>query len=69
MFDEMGKKTRIQGYYTVKEAAKRLGVSTMTLRRWDKAGKLEIRRHPMNNYRIFTKEDIEQIKKLIEGGE
>jgi len=54
---------------TVKEAAKYLKVDPMTLRRWDNKGKLKTRRHPMNNYRIYSREDVENIKKLIEGGE
>jgi len=63
------KKTRIQGYMTVKEAAKYLGVNPETLRRWDNKGKLKTRRHPMNNFRIYSKADIERIKKKISGGE
>lgn len=54
---------------TVKEAARYLRVNPMTLRRWEKVGKIEVRRHPMNNYRIYTKEEVERIKKLIEGGD
>ncbi|MFH1892359.1 MAG: helix-turn-helix domain-containing protein [Candidatus Zixiibacteriota bacterium] len=62
------KKTRIQGFMTVKEAAAYLGVNPITLKRWEKKGKLTARRHPMNNYRIFTKEEIENIKTMIEEG-
>ncbi|HDS01935.1 MAG TPA: MerR family transcriptional regulator [candidate division Zixibacteria bacterium] len=54
---------------TVKEAAKYLGVNPETLRRWDNKGKLKTRRHPMNNFRIYSKADIERIKKKISGGE
>ena len=61
----MKKKTRIQGYITVKEAARLLKISPMTLRRWDRLGKLEVRRHPMNNYRIYTREDIDYIRRDI----
>jgi excisionase family DNA binding protein len=58
---------RIQGFMTVKEAADYLGVKPITLRRWDKKGKLKTRRHPMNNYRIYTRKEVEKIKKMIEG--
>ena len=37
---------------TIKAAAEVLGVSEQTLRRWDKAGKLRAKRHPMNGYRL-----------------
>ena len=52
-------------YITIKEAAEILGVSRMTLRRWDKKGKLKASRHPFNNYRIYKRELIEKIAKKI----
>jgi hypothetical protein len=48
-------------YRTVGEAAAYLGVSTATLRNWDRAGKLTPRRHPQNGYRIYLHEDLEAI--------
>ena len=33
--------------------AKLIGVSTETLRRWDKSGKFESIRHNINNYRVY----------------
>ena len=56
-------------FIQIKEAAKILGVSKLTLRNWDKAGKLVALRHPINNYRVYKSEDIEQIIKKIESGE
>ncbi len=47
----------------IKDVAKMLGVTPLTLRNWDKAGKLKALRHPLNNYRVYKREDIE---KLIE---
>jgi len=65
----MSKKTRIQGFLTVAEAASLLGVAPITPRRWEAKGKIKSRRHPMNNYRIYTEEKVERIKKMIEGGD
>jgi PAS domain S-box-containing protein len=48
-------------YRTVGEAAEFLGVSTATLRNWDRAGKLRPRRHPQNGYRIYLHEDLEAV--------
>jgi PAS domain S-box-containing protein len=42
----------------VKQAAEFLGVSTATLRNWDRCGKLKPRRHPQNGYRIYLHEDL-----------
>jgi PAS domain S-box-containing protein len=48
-------------YRTVGEAAEFLGVSTATLRNWDRLGKLKPRRHPQNGYRIYLHEDLEAV--------
>lgn len=48
-------------YLTIKEAAKILGVSPLTLRNWDNSGKFPAGRHPISNYRVYLAEDIEKI--------
>ncbi len=53
-------------YITIKQASKILGVSPLTLRNWDKNGKLKARRHPMNNYRVYKIEDLETVIQEIE---
>ncbi len=55
-------------YITINEAAKILGVSTLTLRNWDKNGKLRALRHPMNNYRVYKMEDLEALMGEIKVG-
>jgi excisionase family DNA binding protein len=52
---------QLNGYLTVKEAAAFLGTSPATLRNWDRAGKLTPCRHPVNGYRLYRKEDLEQV--------
>ena len=52
-------------YLTVKEVAKALGITPVTLRRWDNAGKLKAKRHPMNNYRIYDPVEVEALRKVI----
>jgi excisionase family DNA binding protein len=54
-------KRRIGEYLTVGEAAEFLGVSSWTLRNWDKAGKLKPIRHPKNGYRIYRQEDLQSL--------
>ncbi len=56
-------------YLSINEAASMLGVSKLTLRNWDKAGKLKAFRHPINNYRVYLSYEIEQLLKKIESGE
>jgi excisionase family DNA binding protein len=57
--------TNLNGYITIKEAARFLGISTMTLRRWDNSKKLKAKRHPMNNYRLYNRKELETILKEI----
>ncbi len=53
-------------YLTVKEAAKYVGVSPLTLRNWDKQGKLAAYRHPINNYRVYRLDQLELFLRSIE---
>ncbi len=56
----------LQSYITIKEAAAFLGVNPMTLRNWDKQGKLKSRRHPINRYRLYKKDDLKKLLKTLE---
>ncbi len=49
----------------IKQAAQMLNVTPLTLRNWDKAGKLTALRHPLNNYRVYKREDIEKLLLVI----
>lgn len=56
-----------KNYVTIKGAAEILGVSPMTLRRWDKNGKFKVSRNPFNNYRLYNKEEVKKLYKKIYG--
>jgi DNA repair protein RadD len=49
-------------YLTVQQAARYLGVSAQTLRRWDAESKLRSVRHPTNGYRYYKRSDLEPLK-------
>ena len=55
----------IADYLTVGEAAQQLGVSRSTLRNWDKANKLKPYRHPVNGYRLYRHQELEDLLKGI----
>ncbi len=55
-----------KNYLKITEAAKYLGVTPLTLRNWDKKGKLAAYRHPANGYRIYRQEDLEKFLKKID---
>ncbi len=48
-------------FLTIKQAAKMLGVTPLTLRNWDNAGKFTASRHPINNYRVYKKAEVEML--------
>ena len=52
-------------YYTISEVAEKLKVNPQTLRRWDKGGKFKTTRHPMNNYRVYTESQLENLVKEL----
>ncbi len=53
-------------FLTVKEVAKLMGVTPLTVRNWDQKGKLPAYRNPINNYRLYKVEDVEALLKNIE---
>lgn len=53
-------------FITIKQASGLLGVSPLTLRNWDKRKKLIAYRHPINNYRVYRMDEIENFLKKIE---
>ena len=53
-------------YYTIKQAAKIIGVTPLTLRNWDKKRKLKAYRHPVNNYRVYKHEQLELFLRKME---
>ena len=55
--------TNFKEYLTVRQAADFLGVTVMTLHRWDAKGKLKARRHPINRYRLYKKIDLQSLLK------
>ena len=54
-------------YFTIGEAADFLGVSRATLRNWDRQGKLEAVRNPMNRYRLYSHSQLERLLEELAG--
>ncbi|MDO8601051.1 MAG: MerR family DNA-binding transcriptional regulator [bacterium] len=53
-------------YLTINDVAKLLGVTPLTLRNWDKAGKFKALRNPINNYRVYKTMDIDILLRKID---
>ena len=57
---------KLRDYLRISEAAEYLGVSPNTLRNWENAGKIVAHRHPVNGYRLFRQEDLEELLKQVQ---
>ena len=58
---ESGTMTTTDEFLLVKETAELLGVSANTVRAWALSGKLQEYRHPVNNYRLFKRDEVEAL--------
>jgi excisionase family DNA binding protein len=56
---------RLDSFLTVTEAAGFLGVSPNTVRNWGRQSKIPEFRHPLNNYRLFKRTDLERVLKRM----
>lgn len=56
----------LQQYLTIAQAATFLGVTPNTLRNWGREGKIVEHRHPVNNYRLYKKADLEGVLRQLE---
>lgn len=66
MFDKLWQGLGVKDeLLTVAKAADFLGVSTSTLRNWDRAGKLVPVRHPLNRYRMYKRSDLARLMDIL----
>lgn len=56
---------KLSHYLRISGAAEYLGVSPNTLRNWVNAGKVVASRHPVNDYRLFKREDLDDLLKQV----
>jgi DNA-binding transcriptional MerR regulator len=54
------------GFVGVKRAAEILGVCPNTVRSWGDSGKISEYRHPVNNYRLYKEEDLQEVISQLE---
>ncbi|MCC6148840.1 MAG: helix-turn-helix domain-containing protein [Planctomycetes bacterium] len=64
MFGKVGSKDA-EELLTVSQAAVFMGVSSNTIRNWDRSGKLKAVRHPMNKYRLYNRKQLEAVLRKL----
>lgn len=52
--------------FTITEVADMLGVSTKTLARWEKVGKIRRSKRDWRGWRVYEESDVQQIKEFHE---
>lgn len=52
-------------YLTIRDACELLGICPNTLRNWGASGKVMEYRHPVNNYRLFRKRELERLRQRL----
>ena len=56
---------KLSDFLRISDAAAYLGVSPNTLRNWVNAGKIAAIRHPLNDYRLFKRDDLDEVLKQV----
>ena len=57
---------KLDEYLKIAEAARFLGVSVNTLRKWADEGRIPVRVNPANGYRLFHREEIENFLSKVD---
>jgi len=56
----------LDGRHSITEVAKELGVTTKTITRWEKAGKVKRAKRDWRGWRVYSSEELEEMKDLIQ---
>ncbi len=56
----------MDGRLTITELAERLGVTTKTITRWEKAGKIKRAKRDWRGWRVYSPGELEEMKSLVE---
>ena len=56
----------LNGRLSVTEVAKELGVSTKTITRWERVGKIRPAKRDWRGWRTYSREDIEEMRDFVQ---
>ena len=54
------------GRLSITEVAKELGITPKTITRWERAGKVRPAKRDWKGWRVYSKEDLEQMRTFVE---
>ena len=56
----------IDARLTITEVARKLGVTTKTIARWEKSGKVKRAKRDWRGWRVYTPQELQELKGLVE---
>ena len=56
----------LEGRLSITEIAEHLGVTTKTITRWEKAGKVKRAKRDWRGWLVYSSEDLEEMKGFVE---
>ncbi len=56
----------LDGWLSVTEVAKKLGVSSKTITRWEKAGKIKRAKRDWRGWRVYSPDELEEMRSFVE---
>ncbi len=56
----------LEGRLSITEVASQLGVTTKTITRWEKSGKIKPAKRDWRGWRVYSKEELDQMKSFVE---
>ena len=56
----------VEGRLSITDVAKKLGVSTKTITRWEKAGKIKYAKRDWRGWRAYTPQELEEMKSFVQ---
>ncbi len=56
----------LDGRLSITEVAEQLGVTTKTITRWEKSGKIKQAKRDWRGWRVYSTEDLQEMKSFVE---
>ena len=55
-----------EGRLSITEVAEQLGVTSKTITRWEKSGKIKKAKRDWKGWRVYSENDVHEMKSLVE---
>ena len=56
----------LEGRLSITEVANELGVTTKTITRWEKSGKIKPAKRDWRGWRVYSQEELDEMKSFVE---